>query len=714
MKHLKVVGKPHPRLDGPETVTGRATYTVDVVLPSMLHAKLFRSSVPHAKIRRLDASRARALPGVLAVLTAGDVTRKRFGFTVQDEEIFASEKVRYVGDVIAAVAAVDEPTAEQAIDLIDCDYEELPAALTPDEALQENAPLVHDQLAAYRLNSALARDWHPVPGTNIAHQTVYSKGDIDLGFAEADEIFDDTFRSQQVQHCSLEPHAVVVQWDGERLTVWTSTQKVFLVRSGLADLFDLNESQIRVIGTKVGGGFGGKNSMRLEPYAAALALKTGRPVRLVNSRAEEFSAAAGSVPATIRVRTGVKRDGGITARAIDFTWDTGAYSEGLPGSNRALKDGVGPYKIPHIRVTSTLVYTNKLRGCPFRGLGIPEAVWAGESQMDIISERLGIDPVDLRLKNCLEKGNETPAGDRANHIALRECLLKVSDEIKRWKKRAPSNHGFGVALLHKSPTTSAAIKVVIADTELTPFDHGTYSSRVTPYVGAAVKLAAADARRQILESASHLWNLSHDALRLAGKKIVGKGRRSMTFGEVIEKSNLAAILGEGSIESKRLWAGDTSGDKKHYEAPGWPFGAQAVEVEVDRETGVVKLLRVASAHDVGKAINPMALTSQIQGGILMGLGYALWEGLFFEEGRIANASFADYKIATARDIPATVPIVLEKNYAAEPYGAKGVGEMAVFGIAPAIANAIARATGARIKDLPISAEKLFGRIQSKP
>jgi len=401
MKHLKVVGKPHPRLDGPETVTGRATYTVDVVLPSMLHAKLFRSSVPHAKIRRLDASRARALPGVLAVLTAGDVTRKRFGFTVQDEEIFASEKVRYVGDVIAAVAAVDEPTAEQAIDLIDCDYEELPAALTPDEALQENAPLVHDQLAAYRLNSALARDWHPVPGTNIAHQTVYSKGDIDLGFAEADEIFDDTFRSQQVQHCSLEPHAVVAQWDGERLTVWTSTQKVFLVRSGLADLFDLNESQIRVIGTKVGGGFGGKNSMRLEPYAAALALKTGRPVRLVNSRAEEFSAAAGSVPATIRVRTGVKRDGGITARAIDFTWDTGAYSEGLPGSNRALKDGVGPYKIPHIRVTSTLVYTNKLRGCPFRGLGIPEAVWAGESQMDIISERLG--PVNS-FKNVTEWG----------------------------------------------------------------------------------------------------------------------------------------------------------------------------------------------------------------------------------------------------------------------------------------------------------------------
>jgi len=755
VKRLKVVGKPYPRLDGPETVTGKANYTVDVVLPAMLHGKLFRSSIPHAKIRRLDVTRARALKGVVAVLTAGDVPRKRFGFTVQDEELFVAEKVRFIGDAIAAVAAVDEETAEEAISLIEWDYDELPAALTPDEALQENAPLVHDQLSSYRLNSALARDWHPVPGTNIAHQTVFSKGDIDLGFAEAEEIFDDTFSSRQLQHCSLEPHAVVAQWDGERLTVWTSTQKVFLVRSGLADLFDLAESRIRVIGTKVGGGFGGKNSMRLEPYAAALALKTGRPVRLVNSRAEEFMAAAGSVPATVHVRTGVKRDGTITARSMDFTWDTGAYAEGLPGSNRALKDGVGPYNIPHIRVTSTLVYTNKLRGCPFRGLGIPEAVWAGESQMDIISERLRIDPVDLRLKNCLKKGDETPAGDRANHIALRECLLKVSDELKRWKKRAPSNHGFGVALLHKSPTTSAGssnarlrisaagdvelfigasdvgggpgtslaqiaaeelriplsdVKVVIADTEFTPFDHGTYSSRVTPYLGAAVKLAAVDARRQLLEAASHHWHVSPGDVRLASKKVLAKPRRSMTFGEVIEKLPNAEIVGLGSIESKRLWAGDGSADRKDSTGPGWPFGAQAVEVEVDRETGVVRLIRVASAHDVGKAINPIALKSQIEGGIMMGLGYALWEGLLFEQGRITNGSFADYKIATARDIPAAVPIVVEKAYTSEPYGAKGIGEMAVFGIAPALANAVARAIGVRIKDLPISAEKLLEQL----
>ncbi len=755
MKNFKVVGKPLPRLDGPDSVTGRAIYTVDVALPEMLHIKLFRSDLPHAKIRRLDVSRARALNGVAAVLTADDVPAKRFGFGVQDEQLLAADKVRYVGDVIAAVAAVDETTAEQALDLIECDYAELPAALTLAEALSENAPLVHEQLSSYRLNTVLARDWHPVFGTNIAHQTSFAKGDIDKGLADADEIFDDTFRSQQVQHCSLEPHAVVAEWNGDRLTVWTSTQKVFLVRSGLADLFDLPEDKIRVIGSKVGAGFGGKNAMRLEPYAAALALKTGKPVRLVNSRAEEFSAAAGSVPATVRVKTGVKKDGTITARAMEFTWDTGAYAEGLAGSNRALKDGVGPYKIPNIRVSSTLVYTNKLRGCPFRGLGIPEAVWAGESQMDIIAQKLGIDPIALRLKNCLDTGDVTPAGDRANHIALRECLVKVGDELKRWKKRAPAHHGFGVALLHKSPTTSASssnarvridadgkvelfigatdvgggtstslgqivaeelgiplgtVRVIIADTELTPFDHGTYSSRVTPYVGAAVKLAAADARRQIMETAARLWNLPAAAVRFVTGKVNAKGRRTLSLAEVLEQSRLEEIVGVGASQSKRLWAEDVSQQVKEASVPGWPFGAQAVEVAVDRETGVIKLIRVASAHDVGRAINPLAVTGQIEGGIMMGLGYALSESLLFDEGKITNASFADYKIPTARDIPAATPIIVEKNYDSEPYGAKGVGEMSVFGIAPAVANAIARLTGVRIKDLPMSAENVLEQL----
>ena len=404
-----------------------------------------------------------------------------------------------------------------------------------------------------------------------------------------------------------------------------------------------------------------------------------------------------------------------------------------------------------------MVYTNKLRGCPFRGLGIPEAVWAGESQMDMIAQKLGIDPVELRLKNCLDTGDETPAGDRANHIALRDCLLKVSAELERWKKRAPLDHGFGVALLHKSPTTSASssnarvriaadgqvelfigatdvgggtgtslgqivaeelnvslgtVRVVIADTELTPFDHGTYSSRVTPYVGAAVKLAAIDARRQIAAKAAQLWNVAVEGIRFAKGKISADGQRPFTWTEILARTQTAAIVGVGASQSKRLWAEDASKQTKNASAPGWPYGAQAVEVAVDRETGVIKLVRVASAHDVGKAINPLAVTGQIEGGIMMGLGYALLEGLLFDEGKITNASFADYKIPTMRDIPAATPMIFEKDYDSEPYGAKGVGEMSVFGIAPAVANAVARLTGVRIKDLPLSAEKLREQLKA--
>ncbi|MGH7834402.1 MAG: xanthine dehydrogenase family protein molybdopterin-binding subunit [Candidatus Binatia bacterium] len=760
-KRLRVVGASCPSLEGPATVSGSARYTVDLIFPEMLHAKLFRSPVAHARILRLDVSRARSLPGVIAVLTPADVPGRRFGFAVRDEEIFASHKVRYAGDVLGAVAAVDEETAEQALDLIEWDYEELPAALTIDEALRENAPLVHEQLGSYGMNSMMARVWQPVPGTNIAHQAVHARGNVERGFSEADEIFDDTFLSQQVQHVSLEPHAAVAQADGDRLTVWTSTQNVFQVQLELAHLFEMPESKVRVVGPKLGGGFGGKNVvLRIEQYVAALALKTGRPVKLVLSRKEEFDGAGGSVSAKIRIKTGVTRDGRLTAKAVEFIWDTGAYAEGLSASNRALKDGAGPYRIPHLEITSTLVYTNKLRGCPYRGMGIAEAVWAGESQMDMIAGKLGIDPVELRLKNCLEAGDLTPGGDVAVQIALKECIEKVSAAVDWGEKPMASNRGIGFALLHKSPPTSATssnayvridengvielsigasdvngwtgtslaqivaeelgvrvvdVRVVIADTHTTPFDHGTFSSRVLSYVGQAVKLGAIDARRQILEAAATLWGMPAEALRLVNGKVIGAKRKSMKVGDVI-RSRFAgekSILGKGVVEGKKVWAGGGDNNEKTQLDPGWPFGAQAVEVEVERETGVVKVLRVVSAHDVGKAINPGAVAGQIQGGIVMGMGYALFEELCFDEGRITNPGLGDYKVATSKETPQMLPIIVEKPYRSEPYGAKGVGEVALFGIAPAIANAVASATGVRIKDLPITAEKILARLKLK-
>jgi carbon-monoxide dehydrogenase large subunit len=758
VKHHKVVGKSLARLDGPERVSGRVRYTADIVFPSMLHARLFRSPIPHGRIRGLDVSRARSLRGVAAVLTADDLPNKKFGLSLRDEEIFASKKVRYIGDVIAAVAAEDEETAEAALDLIECDYEELPAVLNTDEALLENAPLVHEELGSYELNPIMTSHWQPVPGTNIAHQTVHTRGDVDRGFAGADYVFEDTFRSHRVQHCSLEPHAVLARIDGDKVTVWSSTQNVFQVRAELAHLFDLPENDIRVIGTHVGGGFGGKNVvLRVEHHALALALATQRPVRLVLPRKEVFDATPGSVPATIRVKTGVNKDGTIIARAVDFIWDTGAYAEGIPTSNRALKDGIGPYKIPHIRVTSTLVYTNKVFGCPYRGLGIAEAVWANESQMDLIADRLGLDPVQLRLKNCLDQGDETPAGDRAVHIALEECIREVSAAIGWKKKPKTPNRGIGFALLHKSPPTPAAssfahvringggvielsvgasdvgggtstslaqiaaeelgvtltdIKVVLADTGLTPFDHGTFSSRVTSYVGAAVRLAAADAKKQLSSAASRLWSAPQEELCVMNKKVLWTNRRAITFAELLKTAfgDRKAVLGIGEVQGKRSWAGDSERD---ITAAGWPFGAQAIEVEVDQETGKVKVLRVASAHDVGKAINPLMVSGQIEGGVVMGLGYALYEELEFDGGKVINPTFADYKIHTTCDVPEVMPIIVEKPYSSEPFGAKGVGEVALFGIAPALANAISNAVGIRIKELPITPEKILGSLKHK-
>jgi carbon-monoxide dehydrogenase large subunit len=723
----------------------------------MLHARLFRSPIPHGRIRRLDVSRARRFRGVAAVLTADDLSNKKFGLSLRDEEIFASKKVRYIGDVIAAVAAEDEKTAEAALDLIECDYEELPAVLNTDDALLENAPLVHEEMVSYELNPIMTSHWKPVPGTNIVHQTVHTRGDVERGFAESDYVFEDTFRSHRVQHCSLEPHAVLARVDGDRVTVWSSTQNVFQVRAELAHLFDLPENNIRVIGTHVGGGFGGKNVvLRVEHHALALALATQRPVRLVLPRKEVFDATPGSVPASIRVKTGVNKDGTIIARAVDFIWDTGAYAEGIPTSNRALKDGIGPYRIPHIRMTSSLVYTNKVFGCPYRGLGIAEAVWANESQMDLIADRLRMDPVELRLKNCLDEGDETPAGDRAVHIALEECIREVSAAIG-WKKKSKSpNRGIGFALLHKSPPTPAAssfahvringggvielsvgasdvgggtstslaqiaaeelgvtpsdINVVLADTGLTPFDHGTFSSRVTSYVGAAVRLAAADAKKQLLSAASRLWSVPEEELRLMHSKVLWKNRKTISFEELLRESFAGkTLLGVGEVQGKRSWAGDSETDMT---AAGWPFGAQAIEAEVDEETGKVKVLRVASAHDIGKAINPRMVSGQIEGGVVMGLGYALCEELEFDGGKVTNPTFADYKIPTTCDVPKVMPIIVEKPYSSEPFGAKGVGEVSLFGIAPALANAIADAIGIRIKELPITPEKILGSLKQK-
>ncbi len=741
-------------------VSGRSLYAPDVKLPRMLWGKVLRSPIAHGKVLRVDVEKAKKLPGVRAVITAKDVPPHRYGFTVKDETIFAITKVRYAGDAVAAVAAVDEEIAEEALSLIEVDYEELPAVFDTEEAIREGAPLVHEDLEDCTARPAYLASWHPIPGTNIVHRAVQQRGDVEAAFQKSDYVFEDTFRASQIHHSYMEPHAVMADSQGGSVTVWSCSQEVFPLRILLADLFGITQSKLRVICTKVGGGFGGKISPRLEPCAVALSLKTGQPVKMVMTRTDEFTVAAGSTPAVVKIRTGVQKDGTLIARDVDFVWDTGAYAEGLSPSNRAMKDGIGPYRIPNIRVTSTLVYTNKMRGAQLRGLGVPEGAWAIESQMDMIAERLGVDPFELRMKNVLDEGDTNSLGDVVHSIGLKECLRKVADAVN-WGKPKEKNIGRGLAVIAKSPTTHSSISgaylhfnedgsvqvlvgaselgqgmgvvltqiaaeeldlpmeavgITAADTSVTPYDRGSFSSRVTFYTGLAVQKAAGDAKHQLLEMASKIAEIPQSDLTVENQRVVSKKHPefSLTFREIVERAHTMEkpILGRGWAGSKGDYP-TTAAHKAQGEeyTPGWKYAAQAVEVELDEETGIIKVRKIASAHDVGKSLNPLMVKGQIVGGAVMGLGFALHERLQFEDGRVVNPSFMDYKIPSAQEIPEIIPICVEVPLPEGPFGAKGVGELSVVGVAPAIGNAIYDAKKVRIKELPLFPGRVLAAIE---
>lgn len=761
MESYRVIGTPVLRVDGVEMVTGRSLYGVDVKLPGMLYGMILRSPLPHGKILRVDAEKSKKVPGVKAVLTGKDVPQRKYGLSVRDENILAIEKVRYIGEAVAAVAAVDEETAEEALSLIEVDYEELPAVFDVEEAMREGAPLVHEDMAGYECREVYLASWSPVPGTNIVHRAVNGRGEVEAGFRSSDRVFEDTFRASQIHHCYMEPHAVTAASQAGSVTVWSSTQEAFLLRTILAETFGMTESRVRVICTKVGGGFGGKIDPRLEPCAVALALKANRPVKIVMTRAEEFTASAGSTPAIVRVKTGVKNDGTLVARDVHFIWDTGAYAEGLAPSNRALKDGVGPYRIPHVRVASTLVFTNKMRGTQLRGLGVPEGYWAIESQMDMIAERLGIDACELRMKNALDEGDINSMGDVVHHIGLKECLRRAAQAIG-WGKPKEKNVGRGIVVVAKSPTTQSsisgayvqlnedgsaqvlvgaseigqgmevvmcqiaaeelglpveAVAITSADTAVTPYDRGTFSSRVTFYAGMAVKRAAEDARRQLLEVASKITEIPAGGLGVENQRIVSRKQPgySLTFREVVEKAHMREkpILGRGSYGGKGDYPKLPHRAERKEQVPGWKYAAQAVEIEVDEETGMIRVRKIVSAHDTGKTLNPLTVKGQITGGAVMGLGYALHERLQFDNGKIINPSFMDYKIPSSLEIPEIVPIWVEVPLPEGPFGAKGIGELAVVGIAPAIANALHDAIQVRIKELPMHPGRVLAAIEAR-
>jgi CO/xanthine dehydrogenase Mo-binding subunit len=759
-KAYTVAGTDARRVDGIEKVTGKALYTGDLQLPGMAYAKILRSPLAHARLVKVDASNAMSMNGVIATLTRDDIKdlNYKYGATYKDQSIVAVDKVRYVGDPVAAVLAESPAIAEQALDLIEVEYEELPKVTNIEEATAPGAIQVHPgDLARAELRGSVYGAPERFSGTNICYYLGFSRGDVGKGFAEADHVFEDTFRFQKVQHCSLEAHVNIAHYDGDKLTVWASCQDPFTLRDHLSGIFRLPLSRVRVIVPWVGGAYGGKLYVKAEPIAAALSWRTRRPVKLALSVSESFKTITRH-PARVTVKTGVNKDGKLVARECQVFMDTGAYADAGPRvAQKAGYRALGPYKIPYAKVEAHGVYTNTVPAGAFRGFGALQVTWAYESQMDMIAARLGLDPLELRLKNLLKKGDLYTAGDTPIDCDLKEGLLKVAEAIKWKEKSSKPNRAKGISCcikdaggtykvagaavkmssdgsvvlltgsveLGQGPRTALSqivaeelamnldqIAVAQLDTDVTPYDISTSASSSTVVMGTAVLRAAQDAKKQLLQCAAKVMKKKPASLALKEGKIVAKGGEGISYSKVIVDffgSKAGEIIGKGLYKdkrSKKAILGSTT--------TFWEVGWGAVEVEVDTETGVIRLLNYVSAADAGKAINPEQCIGQDEGAVMFGIGHTLMEEMVYEDGQLLNPNFVDYRVPTFKDLPDHLhTILIENGNGPGPYGSKGLGEGGLLPVASAVANAVARAVGVRIQDLPLTPVKVWQAIKAK-
>jgi carbon-monoxide dehydrogenase large subunit len=760
------VGKPISRLDALDKVTGRAVYCVDVDLPGMLYGKVLRSPLPHARIIDINTSEAMEVSGVKAVVTGRDFPFT-MGTMIKDRPFMAADRVRYVGEPVVAVAADTEAGAQQAVGKIRVQYEDLPAIFDPREAATEGAPLLHPDLEGYTRSGR----FEIVPGTNICTLMTYSLGDVEAGFAEADELFEDEFYAHTVSHTPMEVHAAVAQCcpSSGKFTIWSSTDRPYHLLKELTNAMGISAEEVRVITPYVGGSFGGKSILLAEAIAIALARFTeGRPVKVVFSREEELTTAQVRVAAFLKLKTGVKRDGTFTSRRADVTWDSGAYAALAPGvARRGVSTIFGPYRIPNLEMVSRLVYTNKEISGAYRGFGTTQVTWACEVQMDIIAEKLGMDPLEIRLKNGYVEGDRFINGQVLHAVGLKETLENASREIS-WsgEKRGSSGtrfRGRGIATMLKgtvTPTESCCVikvngdgsttlltssveigagqKTVLAqiaadtmgvplssisipnpDTDITPFDHATASSRTTYHMGNAIRMAGKEVRGKILELAGDVLKTDPTSLTLSEGMVFGEGGgegiplKELLAGKNLGKDGVIQAEGRYTPAGSPLLVAYPGLEELTLSSAFWMFCTHAAEVEVDTETGVVRVLKVAAAHDVGRAINPVTCEQQIEGSVVMGLSNTLFEEFKMEDGRILNDTLADYKVATMLDTPEIVPIIVEFPHKEGPFGAKGIGEPAAAPTAPAISNAIFDAVGIRIRELPITPEKVLAALRKK-
>ena len=744
MTEYTVLGKRLPRVDAQDKATGRAMYSGDISLPNMLYGKVLRSPYAHAKIRKLDVSKAKALKGVMAVITAEDVPEQKEKSSPKSPRL-AREKVLYAGQPIAAVAAINLDIAVEAVSLIEVDYEELPPVMDAFEAMKPDAVLIFPDV--YTNLQVLGQTGKTTAPSNITWQVEIGSGDIEAGFKGAYVVLENIFHTQAVHQGYLEPRSALAAVDPRgKVTIWTDSHGAFGVRDVCADFLNIPISHIKVMPVEVGGSFGAKQFHPLAPIAALLALKTGRPVKIVMTREEDFVATSPAPASIITLKMGVDKEGNITAAAVSVVCDIGAFNRQVGDSLGSTIQELSLYRIPNLSIKVFNVITNKAPTGPYRAPNAADAAFAVESQMDLLARALQMDPIDFRLKNAVAEGDRVITNPPFSRIGFTEALLKMKDYLNRRDKPEGKNRGTGIAcglwpafggacsaqvnvtpdgsvtLLIGSldltgPRTSLAqivaeefgiafdlVTVVTGDTDAAPYSEVSAGSKITRQMGIAVRRACQDAKDQLARQAAPLLKVEPTDFSFThgNVQVNGMPEKSVSLSTLVRNSigrfGSGPITGRGSVGV-------------HPTAP--IFVVQMADVEVDKETGKVKILSYAAAQDVGFAINPSLIEGQIQGAVAQGIGRTLMEEYVFQNGIMQNPNLLDYRIPTAADLPFIDTMLIEVGSGIEPFGARAVGEPPMIPTLAAVANAIHSATGVRLKELPMTPEAVLKTIQAE-
>ena len=753
-----VIEKRHIRADGPDKVTGSGRYTADLTLTGMLHAKFLYAGVGHARITRLDTSKAKALPGVFSVITHEDVPDVQYGPFVQDRRLFCTDTVRFEADIVAAVAAVSPEVADRAVALIEVDYEPLPIVSDLEAALADGAPLVHAGWESYGAADELVRDRNDASFSSIV------KGDAAAGLESADIVVAERYYADSSHAAPIEPRAILAQWEGDKVTIWTTTQVPFDTRSGVATTLQLPENKVRVIVPHLGGGFGGKCGFHFESHIAVLARKTGRPVRLVFSRREEFIAPDRRREGMlIDLETGVMDDGSIVARRARVLIDNGAYTADSGFFPQLASMHIaGPYKIPNVDVSGRLVYTNHQPSGSVRAPTAPQACWAVEQHTDSLAKALGMDPVEFRRKNVVQTGDVGPSGQTYDTIALIDCVEQAT-ALASYGQKLPEDEAIGVAVgcWPSFPAAAGAyvklnadgsgtivtgaqecgtgavmtlrqlaaeelgmeqedFTLLYQDTDAGPYDMGATGSQTLFNNGRAVVDAAQQLAAQLRSMAADQMEAAPTDIVLADGHATVKGspEKRVAIADLAAASHGGELLiarGSGIPSAAPVLEGSTCvGDVGVAAFTAPQFSCHAVRVKLDRDTGVARVLEVSAAHDSGTIINMQGAEGQVEGGVMMGIGQALTEGTIYDDDAgQRNAMMLEYKLQTIADAP-PIKIAWIQNPAADggPRGAKGLAEAPNVATAAAIANALSQLTGRAIDRLPMTAERVWERMHA--